>query len=113
MTREPLTIRPAYSMWPVYNRRLHDIVAASTEERLDTTTGSRQFPMWALVGHTARKRVFWLCDFAGVPGADTTRLTDAGNDCPEDDDLESRLDAEELVEALDSSFQIVENCLDL
>jgi hypothetical protein len=49
MTGDPLRIPPAYSMWPVYNRRLHDIVAGSTEERLGTPTGYRQWPMcwWA------------------------------------------------------------------
>jgi len=56
--------------------------------------------------------VFWLWDFAGEPGAGTTRFTDAGHDCPGDDDLENRLSAAELVEALDASFRIVESCLD-
>ncbi|HEX9978241.1 MAG TPA: DinB family protein, partial [Acidimicrobiia bacterium] len=94
------------------NRRLRDIVASLTEEQLDTPTGYRQWPIWALVGHTACQRVFWLCDFAGEPGADTTRFTNAGHDCPGDDDLENRLSAAELVEALDASSRIVESCLD-
>ena len=54
------------------------------------------------IGHLACQRVFWLCDFAGKPGADTTRFTDAGNDCPGDDGLEHVLSAGDLVEALDS-----------
>ena len=28
------TIRPAYSMWPQYNRRLREVVAAMTDEQL-------------------------------------------------------------------------------
>ena len=68
--------------------------------------------MWATIGHTACQRVFWLCDFAGEPGADTTRFTDAGHNCPGDDDLENVLDAGQLVEALKSTFRIVEGCLD-
>ena len=68
--------------------------------------------MWATVGHAACQRVFWLCDFAGEPGAETTRFTDAGNNCPGDDDLENVLDAGQLVEALESTFRIVEGCLD-
>jgi hypothetical protein len=56
--------------------------------------------------------VFWLCDFAGEPGADTTRFTNAASDCPGDDDLDHPLDADALVEALDSTFRIVEHCLD-
>jgi hypothetical protein len=64
------------------------------------------------VGHAACQRVFWLCDFAGEPGAETTPFTNAAYDCPGDDDLEHALDADALVEALDSSFRIVEGCLD-
>ena len=33
------TIRPAYSMWPQYNRRLRDVVAALTDEQLATQQG--------------------------------------------------------------------------
>ena len=64
------------------------------------------------MGHLACQRVFWLCDFAGEPGAETTRFTNAGYDCPGDDDLEHVLGAEDLVEALESTFRIVEGCLD-
>ena len=113
------TIRSAYSMWPQYNRRLRDVIAAMTDEQLAITVlghGPREtperWPIWATVGHTACQRVFWLCDFLGEPGADTTPFTNAAYNCPGDDDLEHVLGAEQLVEALDSSFRIVENCLD-
>jgi len=106
------TIRPAYSKWPHYNRRLHDVVAAMTEEQLAIRPSPERWPLWATVGHTACQRVFWLCDFAGEPGADTTPFTNAGHDCPGDDDLEHVLSAAALADALDSTFRIVENCLD-
>ena len=79
-----LTIRPAYSMWPAYDRRLRDVVEGLTEEQLALRPSSERWPLWATVGHVACQRVFWLCDFAGEPGAATTRFTDAGNDCPGD-----------------------------
>ena len=41
-----------------------------------------------------------------------TRFTNAAYDCPGDDDLEHVLDARQLVEALESTFRIVEGCLD-
>jgi hypothetical protein len=53
-----------------------------------------------------------LCDFAGEPGAATTRFTNASRDCPGDDDLENVLSPAELAEALDSTSRIVETCLD-
>jgi uncharacterized damage-inducible protein DinB len=106
------TIRPAYSTWPKYNRRLRDVVAAMTDEQLALRPTPERWPLWATVGHTACQRVFWLCDFAGEPGAETTRFTNAAFDCPGDDDLEHVLSVEALVEALDSTFRIVESCLD-
>jgi hypothetical protein len=107
-----LTIRPAYRTWPTYNQRLRDVVAAMTEEQLAICPSPDRWPIWATVGHTACQRVFWLCDFAGEPGAETTPFTNAAYNCPGDDDLDHPLDVEALVEALDSSFRIVEHCLD-
>ena len=107
-----LAIRPAFSKWPDYNRALRDVVASLTDEKLATQPSPERWPLWASVGHLGCQRVFWLCDFAGEPGAETTRFTNAGYDCPGDDDLEHVLDADALVEALDSTFRIVESCLD-
>jgi uncharacterized damage-inducible protein DinB len=106
------TIRPAFSKWPDYNRRLHDVVAGLTEEQLALRPSPDRWPLWATVGHAACQRVFWLCDFAGEPGAETTPFTNAGYDCPGDDDLEHVLSADALAAALDSTFRIVEGCLD-
>jgi DinB family protein len=106
------TIRPAYSTWPEYDRRLRAVVGALTEEQLALRPGPERWPIWATIGHAACQRVFWLCDFAGEPGAETTRFTNAGYDCPGDDDLEHVLSAADLVEALESTFRIVDRCLD-
>ena len=105
-------IRPAFSRWPEYNRRLRDVVGAMTEEQLEIQPSSGRWPLWATVGHAACQRVFWLCDFAGEPGADMTPFTNAAYNCPGDDDLEHVLGADALVSALDSTFRIVEGCLD-
>ena len=106
------TIRPAYSTWPKYNQRLSDAVAALTDEQLAIQPSPDRWPLWATVGHAACQRVFWLCDFAGEPGAETTPFTNAAYNCPGDDDLEHVLGSEALVAALDSTFRIVEDCLD-
>ena len=88
------------------------MVAGLTDEQLAMTPSPDRWPMWATVGHLACQRVFWLCDFAGEPGAETTPFTNAAYNCPGDDDLDHVLDAEALVEALNSTFRIVETCLD-
>ena len=62
-------IRPAFSRWPIVNRRLREAVAGLTVDQLAGGPGADRWPLWALVGHLACQRVFWLCDFAGEPGA--------------------------------------------
>jgi uncharacterized damage-inducible protein DinB len=107
-----LAIRPAFSKWPDYNRRLRELVAALTDEQLAIRPSSERWPLWATIGHAACQRVFWLCDFAGEPGKETTPFTNAAYNCPGDDDLEHVLSADALVAALDSTFRIVDGCLD-
>jgi uncharacterized damage-inducible protein DinB len=106
------SIRPAYSSWPALNRALRDVVATLTPEQLALRPSLERWPLWATIGHAACQRVFWLCVFAGEPGADTTPFTNSGYSCPGDEDLENVLNAEQLVEALDSTFRIIEGCLD-
>ena len=107
-----MTIRSVYSTWPLINRRLTDRVATMTNEQLALRPSPERWPLWATIGHAACQRVFWLCDFGGEPGAKTTRFTNAAYNCPGDDDLEHVLNADALVEALASTFVIVERCLD-
>ena len=106
------SVRAAYPSWPLYNRRLRDAVAALTAEQLAFQPSPDRWPVWASVGHLACQRVFWLCDFAGAPGAATSPFPDAGSNCPGDDDLEHVLSAADLADALDATFGIVEWCLD-
>lgn len=106
------TIRPAYSIWPEYNRRLRDAVAAMTDEQLAFRPSPERWPLWATVGHAACQRVFWLCVYAGEPGADTTPFTNSGYVCPGDEDMETVFGPAALADALDSTFRIVERCLD-
>jgi uncharacterized damage-inducible protein DinB len=105
------TIRPFYDMWPQYNRRLRDLVGAMTDEQLAIRPSPERWPIWATVGHTAGVRVFWLCVVVGEPGVETTPFTSAA---PEgwEDDLDHPRAAGELVQALDTTFRLVENCLD-
>src|SRR3954468_10082594 len=106
------TIQPAFSVWPKYNERLRDAVAAMTDDQLAIRPTADRWPLWASVGHLACQRVFWLCDFAGEPGAATTPFTNAAYNCPGDDDLEHVLGPDQLAAALDSTFAIVQACLD-
>jgi hypothetical protein len=55
-------------------------------------------------------RVYWLCQVVGEPGAAATPF--AGETADWADDLDHPRGADELVHALDSTFRIVEGCLD-
>src|SRR4051794_33670240 len=105
-------IRPAFSNWPAYAGALRDVVGSLSVEELATQPAPGRWPLWASIGHLACQRVFWLCDFAGEPGADATRFTDAAHDCPGDDDLKNVLSADTLVADLNATFAIVERSLD-
>lgn len=102
----------AYPTWSPLNRRLEDAVAALDDVQLAQALGPGRWPLWAVVGHLACQRVFWLCDFAGDPGASTTPFTNAAWSCPGDEDLVNVLDAAQLTTALSTTFAIVERALD-
>ena len=107
-----VTIRPAYSNWPRYNRSLRDVVASLTDEQLAIRPSPERWPIWATIGHAACQRVSWLCGFAGESGAEATPFPDALHRCPGDEYLEPVMNADQLAEALESTFHIVENALD-
>jgi uncharacterized damage-inducible protein DinB len=69
-------------------------------------------PIWATVAHTAGARVYWLCGVLGEPGADTTPFDDPLSGVGWEDDESTPRRADELVTALDTTWQIVEGCLD-
>jgi len=106
------SIRSAYPTWAETNRRLRDAVAALTEAQLATRPSPDRWPMWATIGHLACQRVFWLCDFAGEPGAAESPFPDAGFNCPGDDDLETVWTAAQLADALDRTYAIIDRALD-
>jgi hypothetical protein len=101
----------AYSSWSFVNERMTDSIHALTDAQLGLSTGPGRWPLWAVMGHAACQRVFWFCDVAGEPGADSTPFTDAAWNCPGDDDLDHPLSAAQLVTALSSTFAIVERAL--
>jgi uncharacterized damage-inducible protein DinB len=98
-------------MWPQYNRRLREVIAAMTDEQLAIRPSPDRWPIWATVGHTAGARAYWLCDVMGVPGAETTPFP-PGSEAGWEDDLDHPRSAEELAIALDSTFALIDGCLD-
>lgn len=108
---DAMSLRHVYSMWPQYNRRLREVIASMTDDQLAIRPFADGWPIWATVGHTAGMRVYWLCDQAGEPGAETTPFANAGG-VGWEDDLGHPRGPDELVAALDSTFRLIERALD-
>jgi hypothetical protein len=106
------TIRPAYHMWPQYNRRLRDRMATMTDEQLAIRPSPDALPIWAAIGHTAAMRVYWLCEVVAEPGAEVTPFWADGASIDWADDLGHPRGAYEIVVALETSFSIIDRCLD-
>ena len=100
-----------YPDWPQYASRLADGVRDLTYEQLAIRAGPNHAPIWALAAHVAGTRVYWLCHVFGEPGADTTPFADPAGLGWEDDEDHPR-SANELVEALDSTWAVVADCLE-
>ena len=107
-----MTLRALFPSWPDHNRRLRDRVALLSESELAIVPGPGRWPIWATIGHLACQRVFWLCDFAGEPGAAESPFPNAGFNCPGDDDLETVWTSAQLVDALDRTFAIIDRALE-
>jgi uncharacterized damage-inducible protein DinB len=107
-----MSIRRFYDRWPQYNRRLTEVVGAMTDEQLAIRPSPERWPIWATVAHTAGVRVYWLCTVLGEPGAQTTPWPDPTDDNGWEDDLDHPRTAAELVTALDTTWAIVDRCLD-
>ena len=115
-TSLPASLRPFYADWAGYNRRTIDGLRGLTADDLALTVpskrddGSTDWPIWAIAGHTAATRVFWLCDVFGEPGAELTPFE--GETPGWEDDLSHARSAEELVGAWETTWKVIEGCLD-
>ena len=105
-------IRPAFRSWPKYNSLIREAVRGLSAEQLAFQPSPERWPFWASVGHMACQRVSGLCGLVGERGAESTPFPNALFNCPGDEDLDHVLTADDLVHALDSTFAIIERCLD-
>ncbi|HET9681068.1 MAG TPA: DinB family protein [Candidatus Limnocylindrales bacterium] len=111
-----MSLERYYGDWRRYQelvvRALRDMSAEDLSLRasLGDEATSTHWPIWAIAGHTAGTRVYWLCDVMGAPGAETTPFIDAATSGWEDDLGQPRT-ADELVHAWQSTWAIVEHVL--
>jgi uncharacterized damage-inducible protein DinB len=106
------SIRPFYRGWETYNQRLIDVIRPMSPDELALRPAPERAPIWATVGHTAGTRVYWLCVVLKEPGADKTPFPDAASGVGWEDDEGHPRGADELVNALETTWAIVDRCLD-
>lgn len=106
------SIFPLYADWKRYNDRIIDGLRPLTPADLALEVGTDHWPVYAIVGHVAGARVFWLCSVFGEPGADTTPFPDPATQPGWEDDLSLPPPSPaEVVEAMTSTWRIVEATL--
>lgn len=106
----PQSVAPFYDGWQFAQERLVERIGALSPEELALRAAPELWPIWAIAAHTAGARVYWLCHIFKEPGAERTPFMDPSGEGWEDDLTHPR-EASELVSALESTWTIVEDCL--
>jgi hypothetical protein len=72
----PESVAPLFVGWEQLNDRIAEAVGSLSADELAWTPAPNMWPIWALAGHLAGGRVYWLCHILKEPGADSTPFTD-------------------------------------
>ena len=105
-----MSVARFYEGWHFTNQRLIERIATLSPEELALRASPDLWPIWAIAAHGAGARVYWLCGIFREPGAARTPFTDPNGEGWEDDLAHPRR-ASELVSALESTWTIIEDCL--
>jgi uncharacterized damage-inducible protein DinB len=105
-----MSVAPVFDGWQRIQARLVDRLPTFGPHELELKASPDGWPIWAIVSHIAGARVYWLCGVLGEPGAETTPFPDPLGDGWEDH-LDVPRQSDELMLAVESSWQIVESCL--
>lgn len=106
-----MTVALMFEGWQSVQSHLVNRLPRLGPEELQLRASPDGWPIWAIVGHLAGARLYWLCEVFKEPGLDTTPFTDVSNDGWEDH-LDVPRTSEELMFAVESSWRIVESCLE-
>src|SRR5260370_13778959 len=110
MITQAKNVAPFYEGWRFAQDRCGERIAELSPEQLQLRAAAHVWPIWAIAAHAAAVRPYWLCHIFKEPGAERTPFNDPDGDGWEDDLTHPR-EAGELVSALESTWTIVEDCL--
>lgn len=106
------SIASIYPDWPQYATRLRDAVKDLSPDQLALRAGPEHGRIWALAAHTAGSRAYWICGVFDQPGADATPFTEPLTGIGWEDDEDHPRSGAELAWALDSTWAVIEDCLE-
>jgi len=107
-----VSVATVYEGWPRVQAHMARRIPALVPGELALKSSPEGWPIWAIASHVAGARVYWLCIVCQEPGFETTPFAVPANDGWEDH-LDTPRSAAEVMEALQSSWRIVESCLEL
>src|SRR5215831_10674446 len=106
-----MSVEPVFEGWQRIQAHLINRLPNLGPEALQLRASPDGWPVWAMLSHLAAACVFWLCGILKEHGAETTPFPE-----PFGEGWEDRLDVPrrsyELVFAVQSTWRIVESCLE-
>ena len=96
--------------WRVLNGRIRTTLADLRAEDFALEARPGYWPIWAIAGHLAGTRVYWLCQIFKQPGSETTPFSLTDTDGWEDHPEHPR-SKDEVLRAIDSTWGVVERWL--
>ena len=105
-----MSVEPIFEGWHRIQSHLTNRIPKMGTDELQLRATVDGWPIWAIVSHLAMARVYWLCGVLKERGSETTPFQDPLGDGWEDD-LEVQRRSDELMFAVESSWRIVESCL--
>ena len=96
--------------WRVLHERIRTMLVELRPEDYALEARPGYWPIWAIAGHLAGTRVYWLCAVFKQPGAESTPFAITDTDGWEDHPEQPR-SKDEVIGAIDSTWQVVERWL--
>lgn len=106
-----MSVELIYEGWRRVQDRLIARLPHMTSEVLALKATEDSWPIWAMIGHVAGARAYWLCTVCGEPGLETTPFPDPANEGWEDR-LDQPRGSSELLGAVESTWAVVDRCLE-
>jgi uncharacterized damage-inducible protein DinB len=109
-----------YDGWASYQRLVLAAIRELTSAQLALRTASHQWAVWQLAGHVAGSRAYWFHDVLGEGDAATRDLFRVASstvpdlpleDAGWEDDEDHPRSAAEIVEAIDLTWVMIDDCL--